>query len=358
MPLLPYRFHLAERDSHTRGINMNHRIAVCVLTCFACVWCSKSANSDEPMSAKRAIERGLVFLEQDVAKWRKERTCATCHHGTMTVWAFSEAKNQGYETKPEVFADVLAWTKERLKDIDKPRDTRPGWSMVNSPALILAVMAQAIPKQEALSSDELKQIAGHLLRHQEADGSWAWSSAPAANRPPPFFESDEIATILGRTALRAHLPADPQEKSEIRESYERATAWLAKTEPTKTTQSLAYRLFDDVVAGKKPEELQPEIESLLARQNADGGWGQLKDAASDAYATGQSLYFLTIAGVAQDRTEINRGVEFLVSTQKDDGSWPMTRRGHEGVTPGPFVVPIIYFGSAWGTLGLMRATAH
>ena len=337
---------------------MNHRIAACVLTCFACVWCSESANSDEPMSAKRAIQRGLVFLEQDVAKWRKERTCATCHHGTMTVWAFSEAKSQGYDIKPEVFADVLAWTKQRLANIDKPRDTRPGWSMVNSPALNLAVMAQAIPKQAALSPDELKQIAGHLLRHQEADGSWAWSSAPAANRPPPFFESDEVATLLGRIALRPHLPADPQEKSEIRESYDKATTWLAKTEPTQTTQSLAYLLFQDVVARKKPEELQPQIDALLKRQNADGGWGQVKDAASDAYGTGQALYFLTIAGVAQDRPEIKRGVEFLLSTQQEDGSWPMTRRGHAGVTPGPFVVPIIYFGSAWGTLGLMRATAH
>jgi hypothetical protein len=47
-------------------------------------------------------------------------------------------------------------------------------------------------------------------------------------------------------------------------------------------------------------------------------------------------------------------VEFLAASQKEDGSWPMTRRSHPGVTPGPFSVPIIYFGSAWATLGLMR----
>lgn len=331
-------------------------MATLVLAGFTCLWLSSTARGDEPKSPQTAIQRGLTFLQEDAAKWRKERECSTCHHGTMTVWALSEAKSQGYDIKPEVFADILSWTKARLENIDKPRDTRPGWSMVNSPALNLAFMAQAIPKQDALSADELKQIAGHLLRHQEADGQWAWSSAPAKNRPPPFFESDEVATVLGRTALRPHLPADPQEKSEIRESYDKATTWLAKTEPTKTTQSLAYLLFQDVAGGKKAEEVQPQIDTLLARQNADGGWGQLKDAASDAYATGQALYFLTIAGVAKDRPEIKRGVEFLVSTQKEDGSWPMIRRGHEGVTPGPFVMPIIYFGSAWGTMGLMRAS--
>lgn len=211
---------------------------------------------DAPRRERRAIERGLSFLQTDTVKWRKERQCATCHHGTMTVWALCEAKFQGYPVEPATLADMVSWTKERLKDIDKPRDPRPGWNMVNSPALYLATMAQAVPGQPAVAADELRQIAGHLLRHQEADGSWAWSSAPAKNRPPPFFESDEVVSLTG---------------------------------------------------------------------------------------------------VQNDRAEMRRGVAFRVDRQKDDGSWPMNRRGHPGVTPGPFSVPIIYFGSAWATLGLMRS---
>ena len=45
---------------------------------------------------------------------------------------------------------------------------------------------------------------------------------------------------------------------------------------------------------------------------------------------------------------------FLVATQKDDGSWPMTPRSHPGATPAKNAVPITYFGSAWATLGLVR----
>ena len=138
-----------------------------------------------PQQTRKAVERGLKFLQDDAVKWRTERKCATCHHGTMTVWALSEAKSQGYTVPAETLADTVKWTKERLTNLDKPRDTRPGWSMVNSPALNLAVMAQAVPGQDALSADELKRIAGHLVRHQEADGSWAWSIAPNKNRPPP-----------------------------------------------------------------------------------------------------------------------------------------------------------------------------
>src|SRR5205823_3265184 len=158
-------------------------------------------------------------------------------------WALSEAKSRGYEVAPESLAETVKWTKDRLERIDLPRDTRPGWSMVNTPALYLSVMALNLPKQDAVSADDLKRIAGHLLRHQEADGSWAWSSAPPKNRPPPVFESDEVATLLAYLALGPQVPADPKEKSEARGAREKAAAWLAKTKPSDTTQAAALRLL-------------------------------------------------------------------------------------------------------------------
>jgi hypothetical protein len=308
-----------------------------------------------PRQVRKAVERGLTFLEKDALKWRKEHQCATCHHGTMTVWALSEAKSQGYTVAAETLAEMVKWTKERLKNIDKPRDTRPGWNMVSTPAVYLAVMARIVPKQEAVSTSELQRIAAHLLRHQETDGSWAWSLAPAKNRPPPVFESDEVVTLMAYLALGPHVPADPKEKSAIRDSRENAAAWLGKREPGGSTQAAALRLFRDVQASKPPKELEEAIDRLLNRQNQDGGWGQDKDLSSDAYATGQALYFLSLVGVKNDRTQVQRAVSFLVANQREDGSWPMTSRAHPGEKPFTNPVPITYFGSSWATLGLMRS---
>jgi hypothetical protein len=310
-----------------------------------------------PEQSRKAVERGLEFLAKDAVAWRKDRQCATCHHGTMTVWAMSEAKARGFAIDDAAFAETVKWTKERLKDIDKPRDTRPGWKMVNTPAIYLATMALTVPKQDAISAEELKRIAGHLVRHQEADGSWAWSLAPAKNRAPPVFESDEVVTLLAFTALGSQVPLDAKEKSDVRDARDAAAAWLEIAKPNDTTQAEALRLFRDVRAGKTLKELGPRIDALLARQNKDGGWGQLKNAPSDAYATGQALYFLNVAGLKPDRAEVQRGVAFLVATQKDDGSWPMTSRGHPGEAPAKNIVPITYFGSAWGTLGLLRSVS-
>src|SRR5262245_43276821 len=309
-----------------------------------------------PSQGRKAAERGLAFLQQDAAKWRKERQCATCHHGTMTVWALSEAKSQGYAVPAEYLADTVKWTKDRLLErIDLPRDKRPGWSMVSTPALYLSMMAQSVPRQDAISAGELKRIAGHLLRHQEADGSWAWSSAPPKNRPPPVFESDEVATLLGYLALGPQVPANPTEKSEARDAREKAAAWLAKTRPSDTTQAAALRLLVRARAGEPAKTLQLAIDQFLGRQNKDGGWGQLRGAPSDAYATGQALYVLSLVGVKHDREEVRRGVRFLADTQKPDGSWPMTARSHPGATPSKNLAPITHLGSAWATLALVRS---
>jgi hypothetical protein len=339
--------------------------AVLAALCFAAVGGPSARGDDKvkampdttpsPRQARKAVERGLAFLEKDAAKWRKERTCSSCHHGTMTVWALCEAKSQGYRIAAETLADTVKWTKKRLKDIDKPRDTRPGWNMVSTPAVYLAVMAQTVPRQEALSPDELRRIAGHLVRHQETDGSWAWSSAPAKNRPPPVFESDEIVTRLAYLALGPYVPADSAKKSDVRDSREKAAAWLGKTKPSDSTQAMAVRLLLKARAGEPTKALASAIDQVLARQNKDGGWGQLKDLPSDAYASGQVLYVLNLAGVPNSRAEIQRGVAFLVAQQKEDGSWPMKSRAHPGEKPMTNPVPITYFGSAWATLGLLRS---
>ena len=258
--------------------------------------------------------------------------CATCHHGTMTVWALSEAKSQGYAVAAETLADVTKWTKERLESIDKPRDTRPGWSMVNTPAVYLAVMAQAVPKQDAVSPGR----------------------AAADRRPSPAAPGDRrlLGLVVGTgqepaaAALRvgrgrdadglpgpgAARPARPE--GEVRGPRRpREGGRLAGEDQAHRdhaghgTAAVPRRPGGQVAEGTRAGDRSAPEPAERGRRLGPG-----KDLPSDAYATGQALYFLSLAGVQRDREEIRRGVTFLVADQKEDGSWPMTSRCAPGAT--------------------------
>jgi squalene cyclase len=110
--------------------------------------------------------------------------------------------------------------------------------------------------------------------------------------------------------------------------------------------------------GRPRSEWQPWVDAIAKRQNADGGWSQTTELASDAWATGQALYALAAAGCDSHDPVVKRGQGFLVATQREDGSWPMisrpTKPGGEGSTS---LVPITGAGSAWGVLGLVRSAS-
>jgi hypothetical protein len=299
---------------------------------------------------KRAIERSLDFLTEDALKWKidKKRACATCHHGTMTVWVLSEAKAHGFAVRSETLKELIQWTKGRFVggNLDAPKGG-PTENISMAP-VYLALLPRTTPNQESLSGDELKRIAGYLKRWQEPDGSW---NGPNQKEPAaPFFESVEVITLLGYLALEAQVLADPETDSPFRASRDLATDWLRKTKPAESTQSMVLRLLVEARTGALPKN-QPGIGALLDRQNADGGWGQEKGLPSDAYATGQALYALSLAGLAMDHRTVSRGVAFLLGTQAEDGSWPMKSRKKKSSDP----VPITYFGCTWATLGLMRS---
>ena len=96
-----------------------------------------------------------------------------------------------------------------------------------------------------------------------------------------------------------------------------------------TSQDRAYQLLGLGWAGMKAnnEIMRKAVGELLAEQRSDGGWAQLPGLASDAYATGQALVALKQAGgLAETAPAYKRGIEFLMKTQLEDGSWYVKTR--------------------------------
>src|SRR5439155_6455913 len=122
-------------------------------------------------------------------------------------------------------------------------------------------------------------------------------------------------------------------------------------------QDKVLKVLMRVRSAKARKTMQTTIDELLALQRADGGWSQtVPELKSDAFATGQTLYVLSLAGFTAERPEIQRGIDFLVATQKPDGSWPMLSRSTPDGSPGSskLLTPITCAASSWATLGLAR----
>jgi prenyltransferase/squalene oxidase-like repeat protein len=74
-------------------------------------------------------------------------------------------------------------------------------------------------------------------------------------------------------------------------------------------------------------QLQPYAKAILTDQRADGGWAQRAELPSDAYATGQPLFALaTAAGADPHAAAYRKGVQYLLATQRRDGSWYVRSR--------------------------------
>jgi hypothetical protein len=304
----------------------------------------------KPSSVTAAIDRGLGFLVKDALAWKNKYNCASCHHASLVVWAMREAKQRGQAVNEPVLAVLTKWVAESgdgKTGVPRP----PGVPRALNPkAVWFALALGADRKPDPVARQGLKRLLQTVESDQTNNGSWA---AWPQTRPPIFGSSDDSMTALATLAV---LPAAASGDDNAMVVRDKGVKWLAQTKTDDDPESVAMRLVLWTRLGRPAHEWRPLVRRIKGRQNADGGWSQAKGMASDAWATGQALYALAEAGIKPDEPVIARGRAFLIKTQRDDGSWPMTSRptvpGGKGSTS---LVPITGAGSAWAVLGLVRS---
>jgi hypothetical protein len=213
--------------------------------------------------------------------------------------------------------------------------TRPQWERIR------AVVSESRPlHQQALKDPQaMKQVplieigevpptyanegtaamAMVLARQQSSDGAWRFI-LPRVPMQSSFF----TMTALALQGLRTYGPR--AHSAELAERIHRARGWLLAA-PTETSEDRSLRLLGLKWAGASREERQKAIEALRVEQRPDGGWSQTASLQSDAYATGQALYALHVGGGAPVTDPVyQRGVQFLLRTQEEDGSWFVNKR--------------------------------
>jgi prenyltransferase beta subunit len=327
---------------------MRYSLALLVVLITAATVAQADDAQAKSTDVDTAIERGLDFLVKDAYAWKAEHSCASCHHGALTVWSMREAKQRGLKVDETVLAELTQWIAEGEGRTGVPRPAdRP--KALNTKAVWFGLALGAGIEPDAATQDGLNRMLNTIIGDQTDNGSW--SSWPET-RPPIFGDSDERATVLATLAL---VPAAEKGNDSAKATMDKGVQWLAETESDNDPQTIAMRLVLWQRIGRPADECRTLVDQIRQRQNTDGGWSQTPEMASDAWATGQALFALSQAGIKSDDQAIARGQQFLISTQLENGSWEMTSRptkpGDKGATS---LIPISGAGSAWAVLGLVR----
>jgi len=164
-------------------------------------------------------------------------------------------------------------------------------------------------------------VAMYVKAHQMPDGRWAIGNE--GYRPPLCGDSDIMQTAIAMRALQLYAPTPV--KAAYDQSIQLAAAWLAKAQP-KTDDDRSWRLVGLAWVGNDKGAIQKAKQELLAVQRSDGGWSDMASMDSTAYATGKALVALQIAGLPASDPAHQRGIQFLLNTQQEDGSWYVKTR--------------------------------
>ena len=198
-------------------------------------------------------------------------------------------------------------------------------------------------------------MAHFIAARQSADGRFR---SPDPGRLP-LEGSDVTATALAIRALQLYAP--PALEAETARIVSRARDWLLSAQPIGTEEKVSQLRGLGWADVDQDQGVRRRLSAaLVAEQRVDGGWAQLPDLASDAYATGQVLAALHDAGgLAATSPAYRKGMTFLLKSQHADGSWLVVSRARgtqpyfESGFPHGTNQFISAAGTAWATTALL-----
>lgn len=269
------------------------------------------------VSIRTAVLRGTNLLQKSALEFFRQSGCPACHHLGTYGLSFKSVRSliagPGEEINGEIMRALSSSTApvgpillQRI-DIGGAADTV---------SFILAAMAGLEIPADTVSDAGVSYIAGS----QQPDGRWHMGGISR----PPLEEGDFGRTALAIQVLKAY--GWPGRQQEFDERIARARQWLLKAKAT-SSYMLAEQLLGLTWSGADGATLAKYARRLVAEQRSDGGWAQTKYLSSDAYATGLALRALHESGTAEQwPTAYRKGADYLVRTQRSDGSWHVRGR--------------------------------
>jgi ankyrin repeat protein len=306
-------------------------------------------NGQKP-DLRPSIQKTLGLIEKSSWQFFAQSGCVSCHAQSMTDLVVGQARGKGFQI------DEKAAT-ERVKMLQVVYPPEPLLERMDAAGAmeqlaypLLGLAANNYPPDRLTDG-----MVANIAASQRSDGSWHVGAAAR----PPAEEGDIFRTAICLRALKVYGP--PGRGPEMADRVAKARQWLQAAKPT-TAEDRNMQLMGLYWAGADSSALKPLAKAIIASQQSDGGWIQHEGLATDAYATGESLYALTTTEQLRPSSSAwKRGARYLVSTQRPDGSWfvashsPRIQAYFDGGFPYGHDQWISNWGTSWSALALSAA---
>jgi ankyrin repeat protein len=275
-------------------------------------------SAPETRDVPGAAAGSIALLQRASASFFKEGGCGACHAQNLTSVAVNAAAANHIPVNQEAKLAELKGAQLGLAGLEQPLLQR-GDPPVSD---ILTFSLLQLASENSPADRTTDAMVHNLMAQQRQTGNWHFGGIAR----PPAGDGDYMRTATAIRALANYAPAGRQAEAQRR--IERAARWLSAA-PVKTTEDRDAQLLGLKWAGVSRRKWLPGLQKLVAQQREDGGWAQTPDLATDAYATGQVLYTLHELGVPASDPAYQRGVQYLLSTQRADGSWHVKSRAQK-----------------------------
>jgi ankyrin repeat protein len=292
---------------------------------------------------QQAVERSLPLLQRTSANVFTDGGCVACHAQPIVGMAIEHARARGWNMDEAV---TKSWAAESLRVANSLNASvqtllqgregggNPDTQVYDGMMLITA----GVPAGQGPAAPGIDAVVHYLASKQRAAGNWTGVGATRA----PIQDGDVSRTAMAIRVLAVY--GMPGRRAELRDRIARATDWLSRQTPL-STEDRVMQILGLKWASSEPngtesnaiptalrerplreKQMKQLTAALMGIQRADGGWAQTPYLTSDAYATGQALYTLHEMGISFSNPVFRKGADFLLKTQKEDGSWYVKSR--------------------------------
>lgn len=266
---------------------------------------------------RAAVEKSLPLLTAGArGSMEKRERCFTCHNQGLPIMALTTAQSRGFKVDAEELKKQVKFTADFLtKNQTNYLAGKGQGGQTDTAGYALWALDNGGWKPDATTA----AVAQYLLVWQKELEHWKPQS-----RRPPTEQSLFTSTHAALRGLKTF--GTPEQRERIEQRTGQVRVWLLKT-PAQDNEDRVFRLRALQLAGAPEAEVRKATQELLDTQRPDGGWAQLTDLESDAYATATSLTALHQAGgVATTAEAYRKGLRFLLAQQQADGSWHVKTR--------------------------------